>query len=113
LDRSHPADPFIHLEQLLTQFTEAMKGLDLALRLTQFSGGGEALANRLSFYLASQAEVRAMAWLIGLMAMAVWFSATALDGGDGATAKITQSQDPHQAGFPDQRFSDALAGVSA
>lgn len=34
-----------------------------------------------------------MTGLIGLMAMAVWFPTTALDGGDGTTAKITEFED--------------------
>ena len=34
-----------------------------------------------------------MARLVGLMTMAVWLSATAVDSGYGAAAKITQLQD--------------------
>ena len=66
-----------------------MKSLDLTLRLTQFHGGGEGFADGLSFDLASQTEVRAVAELIGLMAMTVWLSATAVDGSDRAAAKIS------------------------
>jgi hypothetical protein len=68
----------------------------LALRFAQFCGGGKTLANGLSVDLASQTEVRAVAGFIGMMTMAVWLSTTALDGGDGATAKITQLQNLRQ-----------------
>jgi hypothetical protein len=33
MDRSRAADVFIHLQQLLTELAETMKGLDLTLRL--------------------------------------------------------------------------------
>src|SRR6266850_692454 len=73
-----------------------MKSLHLTLRLTQFHGGREAFADGLSIDLASQTEVRAVAGLIGLMAMTVWLSTTAVNGGDGAAAEITQFQDLHE-----------------
>jgi len=37
-----------------------------------------------------------MAWLIGQMTTAVWFSAPATDGGDRAAAKISQFHDLRQ-----------------
>ena len=73
-----------------------MKCLHLTLRLAQFRGGRKALADGLSVDLASQTEVGAVTGLVRPMTMAVWFSATAVDGGDGAAAKITQLQDLRQ-----------------
>jgi hypothetical protein len=70
-----------------------MKGLHLTLRLAEFGGGREAFAYGLALDLAGQTEVGAVARLVGLMTMAVWFSATAMDSGDGAAAKITQLQE--------------------
>ena len=37
-----------------------------------------------------------MAGLVGPMTMTVWFSAATVDGCDGAAAKITQLQHPHE-----------------
>src|SRR3954454_3125030 len=71
-----------------------MKSRHLTLRLPQFSGGRKALADGLTVDLARQTEVWAMAWLVGLMAMAVRLSTTAMNRGDGPTAKITEFQDP-------------------
>ena len=73
-----------------------MKCLHLTLSFAKFRGGREALTNGLSVDLASEAEVWAVPGLVRLMAMAAWFSATALDSRDGAAAKITQIQDLHQ-----------------
>lgn len=73
-----------------------MKGLHLTLRLTQLHSGRKGFADGLSVDLASQTEVRAVTGLVGLMTTTVWLSTTALDGSDGATAKITQLQDLHE-----------------
>jgi hypothetical protein len=73
-----------------------MKGLHLTLRLTQFHSGRKGFADGLSVDLASQAEVRAVTGLVGLMTTTVWLSATAIDGGDGAAAKITKLENLHE-----------------
>ena len=75
-----------------------MKSIHLTLRLTQLHGGREGFADRLSVDLASQTEVGTVTGLIGLMTTTVWFSATAVDGGDGTAAKITQFKDLHEDG---------------
>jgi hypothetical protein len=69
------------------------ESLHLTLRLTQLHSGRKGFADGLSVDLASQTEVRAVTGLVGLMTTTVWLSATAVDGGDGAAAKITQFQD--------------------
>ena len=73
-----------------------MKFLHLPLRLGKFRRGGETLADGLPLDFTGQTEVGAMARLFGLMTMAVRFSASTVDGRDGATAKITQRQDLRQ-----------------
>src|SRR6266581_5186024 len=73
-----------------------MKSLHLTLRLTQVHSRRKALADGLSVDLASQAEVRAVTGLMGLMTTTVWLSATAVNGSDGAAAEITQLQDLHE-----------------
>jgi len=80
----------------LTELSKAMISLHLALSLAEFCRRREGLANRLSLYLTSQPKIRAMAWLIGQMTTAVWFSAPATDGGDRAAAKISQFHDLRQ-----------------
>jgi len=67
-----------------------MEGVYLALRLAQCGWGGKAFADGLSVFLAGQAEVRTVTRLAGLMTVTIGFSATALDGGDGATAKVAE-----------------------
>jgi hypothetical protein len=73
-----------------------MKSLHLTLRLTQFHSGRKGFADGLSVDLAGETEVRAVTGLVGLMTTTVWLSATAVDGGDGTAAKITQFQDLHE-----------------
>ena len=82
-----------------------MKGVHLALRLAQLGRGGEAFADGLATDFTGQPKVRTVARLVRLMAMAVWFSATAVDGGDRTAAKITQLQDSGQ-----ERWSAAVRG---
>ena len=73
-----------------------MERIHLALRLAQGGRGGKAFADGFSVFLASQAEVRTVARLAGPMTMAIRFSTTALDGGDGATAKVTEMENLRQ-----------------
>src|SRR5712671_2308512 len=73
-----------------------MECLHLTLRLSQFRRGGETLADSPSIDLAGQPKVWAVIGLVRLMTTAIGFSATTLDCGDGATAKIAQLQDLHQ-----------------
>ena len=51
----------------------AVKRFHLALRLAQFRRGRKALADGLSIHFAGQTEVWAVAELVPLMAVAVWF----------------------------------------
>ena len=73
-----------------------MKSLHLTLRLPPFHRGRKGFADGFSVDLASQTEVRAVTGLVGLMTTTVWLSTTAVDGSDGAAAKITQLQDLHE-----------------
>ena len=73
-----------------------MKGLYLTLGFAKFGRGSEALAEGFSVYLASQTGVGPVAGLARLMAVTIWFSTTALDGGNGAVAEITQLEDLRQ-----------------
>src|SRR5665213_1720877 len=73
-----------------------MKSLHFTLRFTQFHRGREGFADGPSVDLASQTEVRAVTGLAGQMTTTVWLSATTVDGGDGAAAKIAQLQDLHE-----------------
>src|ERR1035441_2000497 len=70
-----------------------MKSLYFTLRLTQFHSRRKGFADGLSVDLASQAKVRAMTGLVGLMTTAVWLSATTVDSGDGTAAKITELEE--------------------
>lgn len=96
LDRARPADSFVHLQQVLIELPKAMKCFHLALRLAPFGRRGEALANRLSIYLAGQTKVWAVARLAGPMTATIEFSAAAINRGDGAGAKIAQVKNLRQ-----------------
>src|SRR5258708_18936089 len=73
-----------------------MQSLHLTLGRTQFHRGREGFADGLSVDLASETEVWTVTGLFGLMTTTVGLSATAVDGGDGATAKVTQLQNLHE-----------------
>ena len=73
-----------------------MKRFHFLLRLAWRRSRGEALADGLSVYLASQTEVRAMARLARAMTVAIGLSAAALDRANRAAAKITQFENLRQ-----------------
>lgn len=73
-----------------------MKCIHLTLRLPQFQCRGECLADGLSVDLARQTEIGAVTGLAGLMTTTVRLSATAMDRGNRAAAKIAQLQDLHE-----------------
>jgi hypothetical protein len=73
-----------------------MKRLHLTLSLTQFGRRREALANRLTSYLAGQTKVRTVAKLAGLMTTAIGLSTAAMDRRDRAATKIAQLQNAGQ-----------------
>src|SRR5450755_2901199 len=75
-----------------------MKGFNFTLRLMQLGGRREGFSNRLPTHLVCQAVVGAMTGLIGQMAMAVGLATAALNGGNGAAAKVAQLQDLVQDG---------------
>jgi hypothetical protein len=87
------ADLFIHFEQFLAQFPEAMKGIHFALRLAQLSGRGKGLADRFPVHFASQAEVGAVAGLVRLMTTALRFATAAANGADRTAAEISEMGD--------------------
>jgi hypothetical protein len=60
----------------------------LTLRFLQFGGSGERLRDRFPFHFASEAEIRAMRGLVGLMAAAVRFPAVAIRGRDRPTTEV-------------------------
>src|SRR6516225_44182 len=94
--RTRAADSFVHRQQRLAELPKAMERIHLALRLAQCGRRGKAFADGFSVFLAGQAEVRTVTRLAGLMTMAIRFSTTALDGGDGATAKVTEMENLRQ-----------------
>jgi len=66
---------------------------DLPFGLVDSGRVGERFRNGLALDLEGQAEIGAVARLVGLMAAAVEFATTALGGSDGAAADIIQLDD--------------------
>src|SRR5450631_2407831 len=75
-----------------------MKGFHFTLRLMQLGGRRKGCTNRLPSHLVCQAVVGAMTGLIRQMTMAVGLATAALNGGNGAAAKVAQLQDLVQDG---------------
>jgi len=69
-----PADLFINVQKLLSQFPEALTFGNLALRFGQTSRRGKRLGDRFPVHLACQPVVGTVAGLTGPMAMTVWIS---------------------------------------
>ena len=86
------ADLFVGFEQLMTdQCWKRWNCGHLALSLLEGRLGWGNVSLRRSFpYLAGQAEVRAVAGVIGFVAAAVGFPAATANAGDGPAAKIPQ-----------------------
>jgi hypothetical protein len=84
----------------MAQFPETVKGVDFTLRLAQLGGRGEGFTDRFPVHFAREAEVGAVARLVGLMTAALRLTTTAADGSDGTAAKITQIDDTRQNSAP-------------
>jgi hypothetical protein len=54
---------------------------------------GQGFGNSLAVDLEGQAEIGAVAWILGLMAMAVGFATSARGGSDRSTTQIAESRD--------------------
>src|SRR5271170_4864682 len=66
---------------------------DFSFGLSRCGLVGQGLGNRLAVDLEGQAEMGTMAWILGLMAMAVGLATSASGGGDRATTQIAESRD--------------------
>jgi len=84
----------------MAQFPETVKGLDFALSFAQLGERGEGFTDRFPVHFAREAEVGAVARLVGLMTTALRLTTTATDGSDGTAAKITQIDDTRQNSAP-------------
>src|ERR1039458_5940802 len=90
LYRPCAADPFIDFDEGSLQLAIVPKGLDLALGLALCRRRCEALGDCLAIHLVGQPQMRAVAWIIGAVAMATGVAATATGAGNRTRAKITQ-----------------------
>src|ERR1035438_6049666 len=89
LYRPCAADPFIDFDEGSLQLAIVPKGLDLALGLALCRRRCEALGDCLAIHLVGQPQMRAVAWIIGAVAMATGVAATATGAGNRTRAKIT------------------------
>jgi hypothetical protein len=93
LDGTKLTDPFVDADQVFTKLLEAMKLGDLLLGLAKRGWVGKGLRLRLAGYSSSQAELRIMARIVRLGAMAGRFATAAHDGGNRTGAKIAQAEE--------------------
>jgi hypothetical protein len=97
--RASAADFLVDGNPLLREFAELLIGCHLALRLLQFGSAGKGLGHRLSFHLASEAKVRTMRRVVGLMAMAARLAAGTVRRGNRPSAEVRQFPDALQDGL--------------
>jgi hypothetical protein len=94
--RSQPADLLIDVQQLLTQFPEALAFGNLTLRFGQTRRRGKGFRDRFPVHLTRQSVVGTMARVP--MAMTGRISTTATCSRDGTRAHIAQLADLHLKG---------------
>jgi len=66
---------------------------DFSFGLSRRELVGQRFGNGLPIEFVSQAEIGAMAWMLGLVAMAVRFATSARGGSDRATTQVAESGD--------------------
>ena len=66
---------------------------DLSFGLSHSGMIGQGLGNGLAVHLVGQTGIGAMAWIFGLIAMAVWFTTSARGGSDRTTPQVAESRD--------------------
>jgi hypothetical protein len=93
LDRAQAADLNIDFDELPAEALQLSKLGDLRLRLADGRGIGQRLGDARAIDLASQAEVGAMARIVGLMPVAGGLAAPAGGGSDRSTAQVAQGGD--------------------
>jgi len=86
------ADLFVDRKQFADQLLEVTKLSHLALGLLQGGGTGKRLRYSPSLPLAGQPKVRAVARVVGFVAVAVGLPAATADAGDGSAAEVAQDQ---------------------
>ena len=87
------ADLRIDLDQFLMQTLQFPEFSDFSFGLSRCGLVGQGFGNSLAVDLVGQAEIGTMAWILGLMAMAVRFATSASGGSDRSTTQIAESGD--------------------
>jgi hypothetical protein len=82
LGRAHPADVRVDLNEILMQVLQFSEFSDFSFGPSHSGLIGQGFGNRLAIDLVGQTEIGAMAWVLGLMAMAVRFATSACGGSD-------------------------------
>jgi len=93
LDGAKLTDLFVDADQVFTKLLETMKFGDLLLGFAKRGWIGKSLGLGLPSYSSSQAELRIMARIVRLGAMARRFAAAAHDGCNRTGAKIAQTEE--------------------
>src|ERR1017187_8511822 len=83
----------VDLDQFLMQVLQFPEFSDFSLGLSRCGLVGQQFSSRLAVDLEGQAEIGTVAWILGLMAMAVRFATSARGGSDRSTTQIAESGD--------------------
>jgi hypothetical protein len=87
------ADFFVYLQEGPAQLLKLAESGNLPFRLAPGSRAGKSFAHRLALHLMGQAEVGAMAGMVGLMTMTVGLAAAGGNAGDRTTTQVTELGD--------------------
>jgi hypothetical protein len=98
LDRAQATDLFVEGYQFGAQALHLVERGDFALGFAEGCGDGKGLGDGLAVDFADETKLQIVAWIVGLGAMTVGFTAAAGDGADGTWAKITEDQELLQDG---------------
>jgi hypothetical protein len=93
LDWAQAADLFVEGDQFGAQGLHLVELGDFALGLAEGCGAGKGLGYRFAADFADEAKLQVVAWIVGLGAMTVGFSAAAGHRTDGTRAKISEFQE--------------------
>src|ERR1019366_7768286 len=91
--RAQLADLRVDLDQFLMQVLQFPEFSDFSFGLSRCGLVGQGFGNSLAADLEGQAEIGTVAWILGLMAMGVWFATSARGGSDRSTTQIAESRD--------------------
>jgi len=94
------ADLGVGFDKFPAELLEIAELRNLAFCLAGRSRSRQRLRKGFTVHFIGKPEIRAVAWLAGPMAAAVWLATATRRGGNGTSSKITEFRDPPSDGVP-------------